>query len=792
MFYSLSRTAIFLLAGSVVAWGLAWIMPDHTDQELLANYVKALDFWNATVSLGNWAWWTPEFLGGTSLAPSWGFMVTNLWVLGWSALFGATFGSKLALTACLPIAAWTTYQFALTWTGQRNIAVATACFYLAAPSLWMRIVAVEHLVVVCAMAFFPLVLLAAVQLARNPSARTALQMGASFSFLALTYTKLAFICLPVIFLLWLAETWSHNTWKRQWRSEVRISFLISLFFLGMLPLLPSLREMDNLIFFNLAPFDGWQSAFSSKSGLHLLDRFGWVSEDYAPAFAPTTASGGYYLGSCLLLTFLLAYGMRCRWMQNLPSSQTQRVLKTATVLALLSFWISFGPYTVISGHFFTLRSSIHGMEWTVLPIWGSLLLLLWLLWMLIPGHGGWRLGGYTLILLIFLLVPGFRMIEWIPFFSNIRAPFDFFQVPAPILLAVVGGILSVLVWHTLPSKILRSSLLTLAGVFVLWDVADSLRIQQQHALAPETWADFEAAEDFMKKSDVAGSVIPISGRYFYLETPAMSGRPLVTEAFQMYLQQRSFAVLLAMGQFREEFSEDARRLTGGNLIFVDEGEASYDREHPPAAVKESTQIFSNPTFSIFAGKAPLSPGFIGQDVVQMNAPEIADYPAILRAFRFSTIPLEMPIKNRMNETFSGVLEKGELKMEPRIEREGGAAFIGLGKNGVRKVNYQHFQVTAPARATGWAVLTQSWHPDWRAEVAGKEHPVYRAFGALPAFSIQQGETVDFLFRPPWWYNLCAWTTLLAWLGYFIHLCLFYLLKKNSSTQADRMESLRYE
>jgi dolichol-phosphate mannosyltransferase len=66
---------------------------------------------------------------------------------------------------------------------------------------------------------------------------------------------------------------------------------------------------------------------------------------------------------------------------------------------------------------------------------------------------------------------------------------------------------------------------------------------------------------------------------------------------------------------------------------------------------------------------------------------------------------------------------------------------------------------------GWLVVTEAWHPDWRAYSDGAEVPVYRAMGGLMAIPLGRTEgRIEFVFSPPRWYDLSAYVAAASWAG----------------------------
>src|ERR1700754_4786514 len=100
----MNRPFLFVvLAAAIlsVCLSIVWIGQPPSNQELLANTAKALDAFKGWWDVGGPAWWTPNFMQGTSLAPLIGHWVTSLWLAVWSALAGIYAGPKIAGFICL-------------------------------------------------------------------------------------------------------------------------------------------------------------------------------------------------------------------------------------------------------------------------------------------------------------------------------------------------------------------------------------------------------------------------------------------------------------------------------------------------------------------------------------------------------------------------------------------------------------------------------------------------------------------------------------------------------------------
>jgi hypothetical protein len=79
-------------------------------------------------------------------------------------------------------------------------------------------------------------------------------------------------------------------------------------------------------------------------------------------------------------------------------------------------------------------------------------------------------------------------------------------------------------------------------------------------------------------------------------------------------------------------------------------------------------------------------------------------------------------------------------------------------------------------------MNQAWHPDWVAIQDGKIEKPQRAFLAFSAVQTDGTHEVTFEFREPWWYNVCAWSGIAAWI-----VALIFLIVGRGRCPADNLE-----
>ena len=750
-----SICAVFTVLCLVAAGVFWWMRMPVSDQELLANFAKAGDFFRGVESVRGLPWWSPSFLQGTSLAMAWGYMFSNAVMLAAALPFGFLAGSKVAVGLCLLVGAAGMYFFLRRWNASELAAWIGVVLFLLNPSVLTRAVGFEHFVVVVSLAVLPWVFWALLGLVRGGTARSALVFGVCFSLLALAYGKTGLMALPVLGVFAAVEHFSRARAQRTgWPIWALATGVVLV--LAVLPNLPALREAGLVAMFEFGPFEGWQRAFSTKSALSWLDRRGMLGEGMDSGFAPTTLNGGTYLGwAC---GALLAVAL---WRGVLHSGAAGRAARLLLALAMGAFWLSFGPRSVMGGHFEFLRMSMGAADFTPAMAWFLLLVQVWVIFRLVPQESmpwRWAAMGFSLV---YLFLPGFRLLEFLPIYRNIRAPFDFYQVTGSICLFGAVAMTAGVLLEKVRWGILQRGLAVAFVLLVAFDVAPYARPLLQERIGQGVWRDFLEVQEFLKTAPEPGRVYGFSGRYFYMMTPWLSGRPLAAEAFNSYLQQRGAAILQASAFLNDERMESYFRVAGVAYLLVDKTDPDTQPDMQTKLRGIFPVAFENENMVLLGVRNPLGYGFLARDFLQVgtDAPETA-IAAIggaehnLAMIQTSGLSLEEPglrgkvISGRIAASEGKVLDKGNAFA--RVPKCEGGTY--------QRVDFE------PTGESGWLIFNEAWHPDWTAREGAEERKVHRA---MLAFSGVQttGETgVTFAFRQPWWYNICIWASLLGWLA----------------------------
>jgi len=759
------RRFLLLIAMAVLITGVLafiWLPLPLSSQEGVANAAKAADFFQGMLQAGGLIWWTPSFMGGVPLASSWTFIVTSAWIWMWTNGFGLLVGTKLAVLVCLPVAAGTMYWFARTATGSSLAAFIAGLTYFLSPSLWMRLASVEHIVVVCAMAVIPLVGLAILHLSRSPRTFASLLAAAACSLLLLTYGKAAILMAPSLLIFTLWALWK-NCGLAPWLSpRVVWPLLIGLVLLGLLPALPSLRETQFAALFDFGPLSAWQHSFSSKSALVGLDRMQALSSGFRGDFAASTGAGGAYLG----LIPLLLCGAVLIWRKNLLAGYNQPLPSTFRIgaaLALFSFWLSCGPYSVLTGHFQALGASLDGYDFTPALIWILLALQIALIFWLLPVTMPLKNLFGAILAFGYLVIPAFPILSLLPLYNQIRAPFDFFQVCGPVWVALATGSAGALIFQQYGTSRLRNLAIGVVGLVWALDISGYGRFFYTRALPAELEPRFLEAAKAIKDAPRPGSILALSGRYFYLQLPALTGKPLSQEAFQDYLQVRGFTALWKTGLAAEAMLGPFLRVAGVSYVL-------YDKHDPDAATRISKLLsarypilFENEDFTVWEIRNSLAPAFLAQTAVMQDIGDLSNVPPALDVSEQNILPIGPSLPGPS----VGSIKGGEIAWN--TESRAGVAYQRLPAEAFQRPTHDSFTVQT-GDGKGWLVIPQAWHPDWTAKQDGQPLEIYRAFGALPAVNLSKPGEVVFQFRPPWWYTAAilvsgaAWTAFLIFLG----------------------------
>jgi hypothetical protein len=275
------------------------------------------------------------------------------------------------------------------------------------------------------------------------------------------------------------------------------------------------------------------------------------------------------------------------------------------------------------------------------------------------------------------------------------------------------------------------------------------------------WTDFLAAQEFLKSSPTPGRVYPFSGRYFYLMTPWLSGRPLAAEAFNNYLQQRHAAVLQASAFMSDDQLESYFRVAGVAFLLIDKTDPDTASSQQERLCKMCPVVFESPNIALLEVKKPLGYAFLARDFIQTSSDALETAMAALGGAAHHLAVIQTAGGETAEPGLRGRVVDGRIAQRDGEVLEEGRDFLPIAKTGITTYQRSEF---VPTGEPGWLVFNEAWHPDWTAREGGKSLAVTKGLLAFSAVKTDGKTPVVFEFRPPWWYDWCAWTGVCAWAG----------------------------
>lgn len=742
----MSRPFLLLLLITALFVGLigfSWLQLPPSNQELLANYAKVQDYANQASKIQGLPWWTTSFLQGSSLA----FMsigaLTNLSIYLVSLVAGPYAGTKLLALAFLALCPLTMYAFikrlcpASGWT-----AFACGSAYLFAPSILLRLGHVEHIGNVLAFALLPLAFRSVLVFFEERNTRSALICAASNALMVLSYVKIAVLVFPLLlaFALWVWITRAQFTLP-SWKN---IFLCVGVFvLLAVFPNLPTLRENQFVVKFDLGPFAAWQANYSLKSALAWMDRDSFLSG--APGSRQSEVqTGSAYLGIVNLFCVATLCFLRRRpaWLTEEASA-----FRLFLALALTAHWIGFGVNNALLGQLAFLSSAGNALDPAIAVSWGLLVLQGVAIYLILPGSLPSRVWWAAGAILIYFLVPGFRILEKFPLYQDIRAPHDFFEMGGVFCFSIAAGIAGFLIVKEISFRKLRipaaATLLALAG-------ADGSTIVPSFFKAPmdrATFDDFLSAQKFLREDPLPGTVMPFSGRYFYLLTPVLSGRPIINEAFTSHLMARGVAELQSQAFSSKRNLSNFLKIAGISYLLIDKKDPDTSKELQEALREHGQVAFENDHFVVLKNPEAFAPAGLATTYALRGE----DTPA-----NINLVAASQGIATISDRTAFGD-NAGQVELDAK-------AFSSFAKvSGVDWKTSERAVITPPT-SKGWLWIPEAWHPDWQAQKNDRPVELAKAFGGYIGLRLDgTPEAITLEFHHPFWYDLVVWLSLASWL-----------------------------
>ena len=257
----------------------------------------------------------------------------------------------------------------------------------------------------------------------------------------------------------------------------------------------------------------------------------------------------------------------------------------------------------------------------------------------------------------------------------------------------------------------------------------------------KTFDDFLAVQKFLETASPPGRVAPYSGRYFYLLTPLLSGRGLVTEAFGGQFMLRGVAELQQRPCIEGEFATFLD-IAGVSHLLIDKKDPIPRR--PPGTLKRSLRAglrkrtFRRPGKSGQLLSRRLCKGISSSSTSRSRKGERQQsLGAAAQGVPRSKPARGVPCRRRPPEM-------GRQSYSRHQDAKASADEIS-------RKNAQEIVIHPPAE-TGWLIIPEAAHPDWRATQENRILQIAEAYGAYLAIRLDGTPTgIRLSFRPPWWY-----------------------------------------
>ena len=744
---------IFILIISI-----GWLAETPTREQLTMDTGK---FWDLINSAGSG--WSPSYMMGHSMqvynACAIAMTLTEAAYRILGGVFSHLFIHKLVILTFIPASAISIWFLMRRMGAGQSLSAWTALFYITLPSINVAIGIYEHWTVGFCFVFTPLILRGILAVAEEGSPREIVGLGLAASALALSYTKIAVVMSPML-LFWTIEVLRQN--PKQIRRSL-IGYCFSILVAGLtavLILLPGLREFGMAAGFLFDPVDGWKHHYAFKTALLWIDIWGFLTKG-SPELMGDAQMFQIGLIPLIALSLPLSLSSLAEW----RTSKLGRWFLILTGCWLISIWFASGPDGILLGHINTLKTS-QGIPDTSIPIlWLSLIWIGWLIYktasQLLPKNA----LVPALITLILLVVPVFRIAEFLPLFGDIRAPESFWSVGGFCCLSAAVGMAFWILFTRVVSDSWRKPVAIIIGLVMLVELYPIHSAYWTRGLDRQLFSEFDQAAAFLKTAPIQGRIHALSSRYFYLKLPENSGRAIDTEAALRHFQLKWIRHLEAAGNASGDTLKSYLNLAGVAYILLDKEDPFSPKQMQDFFRSIYPVVFENRYFAVLANNSTLYPAFLAHDFVSLPMGSYAMAPAALQLLNQNIATVETVAPDQSVPGFAGMAKgPNQIELLGQYQGKAGQPFARVPLTGNRMDDYQRMTYQLPPTASGWLVVSEAYHPDWTVIVDGKPAEVHRAEAALLSTYVPAGShEVVFQFKDPAWYSLCLTLGALSWI-----------------------------
>jgi len=362
----------------------------------------------------------------------------------------------------------------------------------------------------------------------------------------------------------------------------------------------------------------------------------------------------------------------------------------------------------------------------------------------------------ALITLFVLVVPVFRIAEFLPLFKDIRAPESFWSVGGFCCLAAAVGMAFWMLFTEVISEGWRKPFAIAVGLLMLVELYPIYSAYWTRGMDRQIFTEYDHAASFLKTAPIQGRVHPLSGRYFYLTLPEKSGRAIDSEALLRHFQLKWVRHLEAAGNASGDALQTELNIAGVAYILLDKEDPFSPKQMQDFFRSIYPVVFENRYFAVLANPGTLYPAFLARDFVALPPDSYAMAPAVLQLMPKNLITVETVQPVNGIPGFAGQANgTNQIALQPQYQSQNGQPFARVPLVGNRMDDYQRMTYQLPPTASGWLVVSEAYHPDWTVTIDGKPAPAIRAEAALLATYVPQGShEVTFRFKAPAWYSFC--------------------------------------
>jgi hypothetical protein len=612
-----------------------------------------------------------------------------------------------------------------------------------------------------------------------------------------TDNKQAFINFLFLFSYALYWLWPR---RKQWQPTARTCGLLAVLglALGAWVLAPGFVESGDVKLFVGDPLEGWQRGFSFKSLFALVDRNGTVTSNTMNiVYAHARANGVRSQAEYDQVQRLMSLGT------NSPEEYMGLVLLIVIAVTVLwnkrradrrAFWF-FVAALLASVLFATGLSSVWTANWLT---WDALssqpsqpmsgIALLWLLAVVafLVFFYQWKLttpqkmitAGVTLV--VFLFLPGFKLLAALPYFKDIRSPFVFYESPAMFWGAMLVGffVTDVLVaekWRAHVPKIVAG-----LGVLMLLDYWPYQKPAKDNGVPAHTLENLQAAYKSLQSDKDWVKTYSLSGRYFHLLGPMWGGKPQVYEAFYNWMSPIGTGLLnqqaiVQSADRRITVNRAFLNLMGARYVVFDLGNPGVNE---PQMILDDlgrnyTAVLTNEDFIVFRNDTA-RPYITAYARACLYAGDIRKSSSLALALSAKNWPLVQAKEPSVSEVPNATAQKYE-----KIYGEDSSLFpplnegapVALSDVQLTRENSQLVRIHLTAPSSCVAVIAESYYPFWRAEVDGQPGDVQQVSCGLMGVELPAGShTIVLRYQTPRVYAMAgviSVATLLVGIGFSV-------------------------